>query len=187
MAQGGKQSYFRRTTRSKYSNGGGQPLTSSLLRPKRKEKVGEKRGGKGGQETAERPPPPVYKFHSFSPSIYRGHRRQEEGEEHQGLPPIVQDPHLSRASSWLISSSSTTSQGYAPTALPLSPFSEEICWLLFVPLSFRPGLLVWGPFSRRISVALVETVWDLGWRLEFTLNLRGRISVLFGCWDDDRW
>jgi hypothetical protein len=59
--------------------------------------------------------------------------------------------------------------------------------LLFVPLSFRPGLLVWGPFSRRISVALVETVWDLGWRLEFTLNLRGRISVLFGCWDDDRW
>lgn len=50
-----------------------------------------------------------------------------------------------------------------------------------MPLSFRPGLLVWGPFSRRISVALVETVWDLGWRLEFNLNLRGRISVLFGC------
>jgi len=77
-------------------------INQQSLRPKEK-------GGKVRQETTERLPPPIYKSPSFSPSINRRHPRQEEG----GAPRTsgaCSGSTSSRASSWLISSSSTSSQ-----------------------------------------------------------------------------
>jgi hypothetical protein len=85
---------------------GGEQLVNSRL-------CGQKWGEewkKGGKPTETRPPPPVYKFPSFPPLYIGGIEYQGEGRTPRTTGPSPRSKSF-RESSWLISSSSTTSQG----------------------------------------------------------------------------
>lgn len=97
-------------------------INQQALRPKETERRKAGAASNHGR-SSERPPPPVYKFPSFSSSIYRGHQIQEEGRAPRTFG-ARSGSTSSRASSWLASSSSDHLQGYAPPPLlPLFPFS----------------------------------------------------------------
>jgi hypothetical protein len=111
-------------------------INQQALRPKETERRKAGAASNHGR-SSERPPPPVYKFPSFSSSIYRGHQIQEEGRAPRTFG-ARSGSTSSRASSWL------TSSPFGPpprvcTPTPSSPFplfpftfSQEICDYFFV-------------------------------------------------------